>query len=210
VVPVEFLLQPEISKIRNSSITAGTFITSAKLRILRDELGGNSYFRVKYPAVRSSIVFLALILIMKGYSQKVLILEKTGHHRWYIYKTGDDIRFETKKESFHVTGSVSEISDTSLVVPGTGNVSFNDICSIIRIYKNRKTNGIRLMVAGGILTGITCVNNLAYHQTMLDPVYLAISGGIIAGGAVWSHLSKRHYRIGGKWKLKVLDYDQFR
>lgn len=167
----------------------------------------NRYLRFKYPLMRPLLALILFMFFIEGYSQKVIFLEKTGHHRWYKYEKGDNIRFIIRKVGFKMKGDIQEIDDSSVIVSGIGKIQIAEIETVIRAYKSRKANGIKLIVAGATLAGITCVNNLAHHKPMLDPLYLTISGAIIAGGVIWNQLSERKYRIGEKWKLKVLDYD---
>ena len=115
------------------------------------------------------------------------------------------IHLTTRTGQFHIHEEIVQVNDSSIVVKGNYQIPLSDISSIEKVYRGRKSNGITLMVAGGALVVITSINNALHRKQVLDPLYLSIGGGLAAAGGLWYSLGKRTYRVGDKWKIKVLD-----
>ncbi len=155
--------------------------------------------------MRHLITGILMILMLSATAQKVLVAEKIGRGRYFSFKEGDMIRLKTINEQFYIYEEIVQVDDSSLLVRGNYRVSLGNISYIEQIYRNRKRNGILLMVAGGALVAITSINNALHNNQVIDPVYLSIGVGLAATGGLWYSAGKRKYRIGNKWKLKVLD-----
>lgn len=151
------------------------------------------------------ITGLLLIFSLSTFAQKVLVVEKIGRGRYFTFKEGDMIRLGTKKGGFRIHEEIRQVDDSSLLLKGNYSLMLSDIDYIEKVYRNRKSNGIRVMIAGGLLLAITSVNNTSHDKPVVDPLFLSISAGLAAAGGIWWSLEKRKYPIGDKWKLKVLD-----
>ncbi len=156
--------------------------------------------------MKSFITGLILILTVTSLAQKILVVEKIGKGRWFSYKEGDNIRLETKKDQFHFISEITLITDSSIILGGYTRISLEDILYIEKVYKNRKANGVLLIIAGGLSIGISSFNHMLNNQPVIDPVFLSVGAVISSLGVLWYSQSKRKYNIGNKWKLKVLDY----
>lgn len=84
-------------------------------------------------------------------------------------------------------------------------IRLNEIEAVWRKFPHRKKQGTLVIIAGGILLGITAINNLSHKEPVIDPLFLGISAGISSLGILWRVSSNQKYRIGQKWKLKVLE-----
>ena len=155
--------------------------------------------------MRTLIAGILMIAFFVTNAQKVLVVEKIGRGRYFSYMEGDMIHLETKKGPFHIQEEIVQIDDTSILVKGNYRISFDNISYIEKFYKRRRNNGILLTIAGGALVGIISINNALQNKPVLDPLYLTIGAGLASAGGLWYSLGKRKYRIGKKWKLKVLD-----
>lgn len=138
-------------------------------------------------------------------AQKVLVLEKIGKGRYFSFREGEEIQLCTRIGQFHIKEEITQINDTSIIVLGNYEIPLDNILYIEKNYKNRKANGIKVMIAGGALVAITSVNNAINQNPVIDPLYLSVGAGLASAGLVWYSLGKRKYRIGDQWKLKVLD-----
>ncbi len=156
--------------------------------------------------MRNCLFILALLCIAPAFSQRILILEKVGKRKWFRYETGDPILLMTRKDHMRLDGDISYIGDSLFTVNDRYKVPLNDVRWVERFNKHRKSNGIRIAIAGGLVIGIVTVNNLLNNKPVFDPVYLAVGAGITAAGLTWMGFSKPRYHVGTKWKLKVLDY----
>lgn len=155
--------------------------------------------------MRCLIIGILLLCLSSVSAQKVLVLEKVGTGRYFTFREGDEIRLCTRIGSFHIREDITRITDSSITVRGEYSIALSDILYIEKIYRNRKANGLRMVVGGGILLSITCINNISHNNPVIDPVFLLTSAGIASSGLIWYSLGKRKYRIGEHWKLKVLE-----
>lgn len=146
-----------------------------------------------------------MALTLNSAAQKVLVLEKVLRGRFFSFREGDIIRLKTAAGQFRVNEEIVQIYDSAIIVKGNFKIPFSDILYIEKVFRGRKANGIRLMVAGGALITITSINNASHNKQILEPVNLLIGGGLAAAGGIWFSLGKRRYWIGDSWKLKVLD-----
>ena len=151
------------------------------------------------------VTAVLMTLFLHTNAQKVLVLEKIGKGRYISFKAGDVIRLETEKGQFHVHEEIVQVDDSSILVRSNYRIPLNDIGSIHQTYRSRKSNGILLMAAGGALIAVTSINNALHNKPVIDPVYWSIGAGLASAGGLWYSLGKRKYRIGKKWRLKVLD-----
>lgn len=154
------------------------------------------------------LVFIGLLLFsLPGLSQRIMLLEKLGHGKWYRYEMGDDITVQRFRDEERFTGTITSVSDTGFTVDMSTVISIKEVEYVWRKYPARKKRGNYLMIAGGILVGITTINNAANNNTVIDPVYVAVGAGISAAGLLWRSYSQPRYKVGSRWKLKVLDQE---
>lgn len=155
--------------------------------------------------MRFLVVATFMAVAISTSAQQILVVEKVGRGRYLSFAEGDVISLVTKEGHFHVQEIITNVYDSSIVVKGGYKILFSNIECIEKEFRGRKKNGITLMVAGGALVAFTTLNNAFTNQPVLDPLYLAIGGGLATAGGVWFSLGKRRYHIGKQWKLKVLD-----
>ena len=163
-------------------------------------------FVIKSHPVKYCCLLVLLWFVTNSTAQRILVLEKIGTGRMYAFSEGDKIQFETKSSQLIIADQIIGINDSSLLLHGGFRVDLKDILYIEKFFKGRKKNGILLIAAGGILIGITAINNLSYNNPVVDPVFLAVGSALSGAGGLWYSLAKRKYYIGRKWKIKVLDY----
>ncbi len=155
------------------------------------------------------LTLLLLLTAIPGRTQHVMFLQNISKGKWFRYTNGDDIILGTKKEGGKLSGNITSISDSFFTVSLNNPVRLDNVSYIERTFKNRKRNGALLAIAGGALVAIVTTNNLLNHQTVIDPVYVAVGAGITVAGLAWMSTSKRKYHVGTKWRLKILDYSGF-
>lgn len=167
---------------------------------------GIVYFRISIAwFVRYLITGILILCVFFPSAQKVLVLEKIGKGRYFTFREGEMIRLSTRIGQLHIQDQITQVNDSSIIVQGNFKIALDNILYIEKIYKNRKGNGIKLMIAGGLLVTITSINNSTNNEQVIDPLFLSISVGLASTGLVWYSLGKRKYRIGDQWKWKVLD-----
>jgi len=155
--------------------------------------------------------YLLISLFMLGAislcSQNILLLEKLGAKRRFFYKERDTIRLAMKKRDFYTSEAIIQITDSFLFVKGYNKIHLDQISGIERVYKNRKRNGLLVMIAGGALIAITAINNAMHDKPVLDPVFVSIGAGLVIVGGAWFSQFRKRYKTGSKWKIKSLNYN---
>jgi hypothetical protein len=152
------------------------------------------------------LLFIGLLLFcLPVLSQRIMMLEKLGKGHWYRYEMGDDITLQRFTDELRFTGTITSISDTGFTVDMTIVISLKEVEYVWRQYPSRKKKGNYVMIAGGVLVGITTINNIANNNTVIDPVYVAVGAGISAAGLLWRSFSQPRYKAGLRWKLKILE-----
>ena len=187
------------------------FIFDTKLTIhLVAEVGLFVNF-VKYSDHLKGILLYSILgvlgLIWTGSvaAQSIMIVEKVGKGRFFAYQPGDDISFQTIKDTFNIQGEIVEIFDSAIVLKGGDEIPLTDIGIIYRKYIGRKKNGATMMIAGGALVVITSINHIINNEPVIDPLMVSIGAGIASLGGIWFAMGKRKYRIGEKWRIKIME-----
>jgi hypothetical protein len=150
-------------------------------------------------------IILALFLSMQVSAQRMLVLEKLGSGKMYTYNVGDNITLRRTADSSRFTGTVTMIGDSGFFLDMKIWVRLNDVSAVWRKFPHRRKSGNMVMIGGGVIAGIIIINNLANNNTVIDPVYMAVTAGIATAGLLWRLSSVQKYSIGNKWKLKTLE-----
>jgi NDP-sugar pyrophosphorylase family protein len=164
-------------------------------------------FALALPSLRR-LVFIGLLLFsLPVFPQRIMLLEKLGKGQWYRYEMGDEITLQRFRDEERFTGTITSVTDTGFTLDMTTVISLKEVEYVWRKYPARKKKGNYVMIAGGVLVGITTINNIANNNTVIDPVYVAVGAGISAAGLLWRSFSQPRYKVGLRWKLKVFDQE---
>ena len=147
---------------------------------------------------------------MAGYArcQKLLILERPGTTKYYIFKTGDWIRLYDGKSMRVIQGDISRITDTMLVINTLEPVYLSRIT-----YLNRPLIMLQLFSKTATAAGIgyfllTGINNAINKNTpIVNQGTLIVSAVIGGAGVATSFIRYRKLKLGNNWRLKVIDAD---
>jgi hypothetical protein len=147
------------------------------------------------------------LIYLPVFPQQVMMLEKLGTGCWYRYDPGNEIILQRTRDSDRFTATITSICDSGFTVDTKTFIRLDEVKFIWRKYPARKKKGNLVIIAGGVLVGITAINNFANGETVIDPVFLAIGAGISAGGLLWRSCSLTRYKVGMRWKLKVFEQE---
>jgi len=151
------------------------------------------------------IVLLFTIFSLSLFSQNMLLVEKPGTVKNYIYFAGDYISLKTK-DGIKISGPINIIRDTNLIVNFTHELSLNDIEVV---YKTRTLIklGSSLLIAGSALyTGLDLINGGSKGKSFSENESLQISLAILATGIGISFFSKKKMSTKKeKWRIRILD-----
>ncbi|HOY31531.1 MAG TPA: hypothetical protein PKW80_06600 [Bacteroidales bacterium] len=150
---------------------------------------------------------LCLFCLSLVFAQKVLILENLSIGKSFKFFTGDDIGIRVNDTTPKVSGKITEILDSSIII---ANRDAFDLKEIAVVYKQRR--GIQivsssLMAFGTLYLGVDAVNNVIHGgHPVINADVAVISAAIVAAGGVLQLFSKRKCKISKeKWHLKIID-----
>ena len=155
---------------------------------------------------------LLLVLICQTVdAQKVLLLQKSGKTKRFLYSPGDKIGVRMGDPEFEVTGEITSIDDSSCTV--NRNYTFQ-LSKVHEVFIKRPflSGSWRMMfVAAGVYFAGSIFNRaINGDEPIIDNTIPIVSGSFVALGTTAYLLRNKHCKMEDGWKLKVLDYDIFK
>jgi hypothetical protein len=154
------------------------------------------------------IVLLFFSFVYNACAQNILIVERPGTIKNYKYYTGDEIKLKTISTDATVSGTIIDISDSSLIINHQYEIMVSDITTI---YRNKW--GFRFLqyislIGGMFYLGINTLNGVINSDVPIVPQEtLIISGSMIGFGIALTPLTTRRYKIDKvKWRVVILDF----
>jgi hypothetical protein len=154
-------------------------------------------------------LFLLVLLSAAGnsFTQKTLMLEKIGTRRHFYFQQNDPLEIRVKSKDTILQGNLWSLTDSSLTILCARplNIPLNDIRFVYRKNRHVKQVSVKLAVAGLVYLGIVPFDHIINNQKVITrDVWIVPAAFGAASAFVYSFYCKR-YRIGVKWKLKILD-----
>ena len=153
---------------------------------------------------------IAILICISGssWSQKLLILERPGTTKYYIFKVGDEIRLTDSRNMRKIHGGISRITDSSFIV---NYLEILDPAKIIAVYRPLPMlqlfsrvaldAGVGYFLLTGVNNAINKTNPLIDHGTL-------VASSIVAGTGLSTRFFKyRKFTIGHPWRLKIIDME---
>ena len=144
-------------------------------------------------------------------AQKVLLLQKPGKTKRYLYTEGDKIRVRMGEPEFEVIGQISSLDDSSCTV--NRNYTFQ-LSKVNEVYIRRPflSGAWRTMfVAAGVYFFGSMFNHaINSEEPLVDNTVPYVCGSFVALGTTAYLLRNKQCKMEKGWKLKVLDYDIFK
>lgn len=139
-----------------------------------------------------------------AFSQTMMLVERPGTVRNYIFEAGDFISLKTINGE-KISGPINIIHDSSLVVDFTHELELNEIDMV---YQPRYLiNIFGSAFIGGSLLYLTLdgINGGMKNKNLIEDPGFLTSTGLLASGVVMKLLSKKKMRIDNKkWRIKIL------
>jgi len=150
---------------------------------------------------------ICVILLSSVYAQKVLVLENMGTGKTYRFFEGNKIAVKTSDTSKKVSGKITEILDSSIIISNT--YSF-DLKEISVAYKNRRSSEVvsySLMAFGAMFFILDVVNNgINGDKPMVRADVTLIAAAIAGAGGILQGFTERKCVVRkDKWRLKIID-----
>lgn len=138
-----------------------------------------------------------------------LILKKNGWKNKAHYLIGNEIIFSRKESSNIENGVIQGIDPEHLIIGGVM-IPLNQVDEVIRIRSsfNFRAGGKTLQVAAPGFLLISAVNALIWN---IRPIWstgnLITSGSLLAAGLILPIFQVRHFPMGKKFTLRVVESD---
>jgi hypothetical protein len=155
------------------------------------------------------IFFTAWLLsfICLASAQKVLVLENLTLGKSYKFFMGEGISVITKDNPKKISGRLTEILDSSIVI--SNNYVYN-LGEIQVVYKDRL--GIQIVSTllagfGALFFTLDVVNNVINndHPTFKSNVAIISASSAAAGGILWIFKQRKCPIAKDKWRLKIIE-----
>lgn len=163
--------------------------------------------------LRLLIIPLVFVLLFSqvATAQKVMLLQKPGKSKWFMYKTGDKISLRMGEPEFPVAGTITDIDDTLCTVDHNYTFQLSKVHEVIR---NRHfLNGAwrMLYLSSFVYFGGSMINHAIQGETpLIDNTVPVNSGSLAAAGTLALVFRNRHCKMEQGWKLKVLDFNIYK
>lgn len=154
---------------------------------------------------------LLVLFIQTVDAQKVLLLQKPGKTKRFLYNAGDKIIVRLGDPEFAVSGEITYIDDSSCTVNRNYAFQLSKV-NEVTIKRPFLSGSWRMMfLAAGVYFAGSMFNHAINHEEpLIDNTVPIVSGSFIALGTTSYLLRSKHCKTEKGWKLKVLDYDIFK
>mgnify|MGYP000856981344 FL=1 len=162
--------------------------------------------------VKIMILSILFQLTAVASAQQYFVVQKKGKLKNFKYISGDYIYLETKRGEFKLSGKITQINDTSLVINKTSEIGLNDIGVIFRPNGLiRGFSNLFFIQGGAAYFFIAGANALINNESpIIDKSTLLISGSMIVTGYAIKPFITRKLNVKEKWEVKILNFDEFK
>lgn len=161
--------------------------------------------------VKILITLFLFVLSTYTLAQNVLLLEKTGTNKRTTFRSGDLIRYKLADEDHYRNDYIVSIKDSSLVFH-YHKINIEEISEIDIRKKNfididLEKVGSAMQIAGA---GYVVLDNFNRYVVQgenyeFDNDVWITGGALIAIGTGVKFLKPRKFKVGGKYKLRIID-----
>ena len=144
-------------------------------------------------------------------AQKVILLQKPGKTKRFLYYVGDKITVSMGDPEFITSGEITYIDDSICIVNKNFTIPLSGIkeVKITRHFLNGSWG--MMFLASAVYAGGSMINRGAHNEKpLIDNTIPIVSGSFIALGTTAYLLRYRHCSMKDGWKLKVLDFDIYK
>lgn len=167
------------------------------------------YTRIgKHSIIRWMILLWTLTLYPSaGVCQKTFMVEKSGTTRHIFFHQGDPFKIRAAIPDTLLKGTLWGIGDSSVWVYGWRPVEIRigDIQAVYKKFPVANYFGKMFSIAGITIFSIIGFNHLINNEQFFTPEMFIIAGSLGAMGGIAFSLSQKKYRIGARWKIKILE-----
>lgn len=165
--------------------------------------------------MRARLVLLLTVLLVLVFhtvdAQKVLLLQKPGKTKRFLYHPGDKIIIRTGEPEFVMSGDITYVDDSLLTINKNYTYQLAKV-SEVTIKRPFLSGAWRMMyLAGGVYAAGSVFNRAINGDTpLVDNTIPIVTGSFVVLGTTSYLFRNKHCKMEDGWKLKVLDYDIFK
>lgn len=151
-------------------------------------------------------VYFIVILFISNitFSQTMMVVERPGTVKNYIFEAGEFISLKTKSGE-KISGPINIIKDSSLVVDFVHELELSEI---EYVYKPRYLLNIfgSAFIGGSVLyISLDAINGGMRGKKLIEDTGFLVASGFLATGIIMKVFSKKKMRIDNKkWRIKIL------
>ena len=140
--------------------------------------------------------------------QNILVVEKPGTVSNFKYYEGDKIRLRTIAADTLISGTITTIGTSSIIIDKSIEIEITDIKSLYRKRWGYSFLQYLSIFAGLSYVAINTLNGIINNDAPIVPTEtLIISGSMVAFGIALTPLTTRKIRTGKeKWRVIILDF----
>ena len=154
--------------------------------------------------MKSLFTILFSIFILAVSAQNMLVLERPGTVKNYIFYAGSHISLKTK-DGLKISGPINIIRDSNMVVNFKHELRLEDITIVYKSRHLMKVFGTAFMAGSLLYIGLDIANGGSHGQKLSENQSLLTAFGVFGTGALMWVFSKKKMTIDNeKWRLKIL------
>ena len=152
-------------------------------------------------------IFIGLLILFGGelFAQKIFLVENVQSLKNFKYYQGDWIMFKLSDGQARVSDNIFDLTDTTVIFEGLGEVNISNISCIYRENWLIVTLSGLSLLGGVAYFGIDSFNRLINQEyPVIQTETMWISGGMVAFGLALIPFRYRKITISEKWQLRSL------
>jgi hypothetical protein len=153
-------------------------------------------------------IFIGILLLsgIEMFSQKILLVENVRSLKNFKYYQGNGIMFKLSGGQSRIADNIFDLTDSTIVFEGLGEVKISDILCIYRENWLIVTLSGLSLLGGTAYFGVDSFNRLINHEyPVCQAETMWISGGMVAFGLALIPFRYRKINISEKWKIRCID-----
>jgi hypothetical protein len=153
------------------------------------------------------LLFLFINLLEPVLAQKTLLIEKIGTRRRFFYHNEDVLKLRTIKPDTIFRGHIWDIRENAITIQTflPLDVQLDNIGYVYRQHRVTKKIGKFLCIGSAVIFGVITFDHLINHEQVFTQDVAYISLPFLGAGIITLSFSQERFKIGPRWKLKILD-----
>ena len=156
-------------------------------------------------------IVLLLLCCQVTEAQKVILLQKPGKTKWFMYATGDKIALRMGEPEFNVAGQITYIDDSVCTVDHNYTFALSKVNDVIRTRHFLNGAWRTLYLASLVYLGGSMFNHaINGEEPLVDSTVPYVSGSLAVAGTMALLFRYRHCKMEKGWHMKVLDFNIYK